>query len=208
MELLLPKYELSSIIKGKESLLSPLVDCKDSQEDIMPIRELSILCKIVQWKKPDVVFEIGTYLGGTTLHLAANSQAKVYTLDLPLPEQKKYVKSQTWDPELDVYPNQPGIKFHNTPFSDRIHQLLGDSQTYDFTPYHGEVDLVFIDACHHYEFVLQDSRNALKIMSTKGILVWHDYAPYAPGVVQALHEINNIIPLVNITDTSIVISYP
>ena len=78
-------------------------------------------------------------------------------------------------------------------YANRIHQLFGDSQTYDFTPYYGSVDLVFVDGCHHYEFVLRDSQNALKMMSPDGVVIWHDYASYAPGVVQALDGTRELI---------------
>jgi predicted O-methyltransferase YrrM len=171
----------------------------------MPVHELMMLCRIVRYRKPSVVFEIGTYLGGTTLQVAANSRAKVYTLDLPPTGQKDYMESKIWDPELDVYPNQPGIRFRETSYKSRIHQLFGDSLSFDFRPYHGKVDLVFIDGSHHHEFVLSDSRNALKMVSPKGIVVWHDYASYAPGVVGVLEKLAKIIPLKHVAGTSLVV---
>ena len=154
-----------------------------------------------------VIFEIGTYLGGTTLQLAANSKAKIYTLDLPPLGHRAYVQPEARDSELDVYTDRPGVRFQGSPYEERIFQLFGDSQAYDFKPYYGGVDLVFVDGCHHNEFVLVDSQNALNMMSAGGIVVWHDYAPYAPGVVQVLNELGKQIPLAHIAGTSLVITY-
>jgi predicted O-methyltransferase YrrM len=174
----------------------------------MPADELMLLCRIVRYRNPSVIFEIGTYLGGTTLQLTANSQALVYTLDLPPRDHPDYMKPEIDDPELDVYPDQPGIRFIETSYKSRIHQLFGDSVSFDFRPYWGKMDLVFVDGSHHPEFVLSDSRNALKMISSKGIVVWHDYASYAPGVVEVLENIAKTIPLKHIAGTSLVVHEP
>jgi len=199
----LSKCNIEQIIPGAESIPVTLIEYQYAYGD-MPVTELMALCRIVRHRQPKVIFEIGTYLGGTTLQLAANTQAEVYTLDLSPPGHKDYVQPRIWDPESDVYPDQPGIRFQGSQYESRIHQLFGDSQKYDFTPYYGAVDLVFVDGCHHYEFVLRDSHNALKIMSPDGVVIWHDYASYAPGVVQALNELAKVVPLVHIAETSLV----
>ena len=203
--LCLPQCEIEKVMPGAKSMQVALVEYQYTYGDIMPAQELSVLCKVVRYRQPKVIFEIGTYLGGTTLQLAANSQAEIYTLDLPPPGHKGYVLPTIWNPELDVYPDQPGVRFQGSRYASRIHQLFGDSQTYDFTPYYGRVDFVFVDGCHHYEFVLCDSQNALKMISPDGAVVWHDYASYAPGVVQALNELNKELPLIHIAGTSLAI---
>lgn len=200
----LPRRKIDQIIPYAESIPVTLIDYQYAYGD-MPIHELMVLCKIVRNRQPKVIFEIGTYLGGTTLQLAANSQAEVYTLDLPPPGHKDYVQPKIWDPESDVYPDQPGVRFQGTSYADRIYQLFGDCQAFDFTPYYGKVDLVFVDGCHHYEYVLRDSLNAFKMISPDGVVVWHDYAPYAPGVVQVLNELAGTIPLKQLAGTSLVI---
>jgi predicted O-methyltransferase YrrM len=45
----------------------------------------------------------------------------------------------------------------------------------DVGPYIGKLDLVFIDADHTYDAVINDSHKALQMLSPKGIVVWHDY---------------------------------
>lgn len=200
----LPRWDIDQVIPGAESIPVTFIDYQYAYGD-MPFHELMMLCRIVRYFQPNVVFEIGTYMGGTTLQLAANSHAKIYTLDLPPPGHKDYVLPQIMDPESDVYPEKPGIRYQSTSYADRIHQLYGNSQTYDFSPYYGTADLVFVDGCHHYEFVRRDSLNAIKMISPTGVILWHDYASYAPGVVRALNELNNDFTLRHIGGTSLAI---
>ena len=171
----------------------------------VPPHELEVICKIVRYKQPHTILEFGTYEGDTTLRLGANSQAEIYTFDLPPEGHKDYTKPLAKDPELDVYPVTPGIKFHGTPWAHRIHQIFADTQTYDFSQFYGKLDVVFVDACHHYEFVLHDSINALKMIRPGGVIIWHDYASYAPGVMQALNKISKKFPLLHIEGTSLAV---
>ena len=64
-----------------------------------------------------------------------------------------------------------GRRFAGTPQAPRIRQLLGDSTTFDFTPWHGAIDFVFIDACHDYAFAKSDTANALRL-APRGVIVW------------------------------------
>jgi hypothetical protein len=203
----LPSYTVEQIIDCEELHPVSLVDYQYIYGE-MPLNELLVLCQIVRHRRPKTIFEIGTYLGGTTLQLAANSQAEIFTIDLPPPKHKDYLEPKIWDPASDVYPDNPGVRFCGSPFEQRIVQFLGNSQTFDFSPYYGGVDLVFVDGCHHYEFVRKDSDNAIKMLSEDGIVIWHDYARHAPGVVKALNELSNNVSLKYITGTSLAISQP
>ena len=199
-----PSLPIDEIFPGCESFPITLVDYK-YEYGTMPVHELMTLCRMIRYKRPRVAFEIGTYHGGTTLQIASHSEAEVYTLDMPPRGHPNYVRPQVRDRESDVYPDQPGIRFHQTPYKNRIHQLFGDSLSFNFRPYWGKVDLVFIDGSHHNEFVLSDSHNALKMISPQGIVVWHDYASYAPGVVGVLEKLAKIIPLKHVAGTSLVV---
>lgn len=198
----LPRVALRDLLPSPDDIPVSLVDYRYELGD-MCLAELVALCRIVRCYRPRVVFEIGTFHGGTTLQMAANCNAQIYTLDLP-PDAVKPV----WNPTLDVYPEQPGARFRNTPYASRITQLWGDSRTFDYRPYHGQCDLVFVDACHHYEFVKQDSANALRLVSPTGWIIWHDYAPEVAGVVQALEELNATLPLAQVDGTCFVVSDP
>lgn len=136
------------------------------------------------------VFEIGTFNGRTTINLAGNlsEDTTVYTLDLP-----KDAVSRTSLPLDDadiqfIVKDKVGDLFDRFSASGQIVQLLGDSGTFDFTPYYGAMDLVFVDGSHSYQYVLSDTRNALRMVRSGGIIVWHDYGAWH-GVTRALNEI-------------------
>ena len=38
-------------------------------------------------------------------------------------------------------------------------------------------DLIFVDGSHRLEHVVEDSRLALELLASGGIVVWHDYRP-------------------------------
>ncbi|MEX1187615.1 MAG: class I SAM-dependent methyltransferase, partial [Bacteroidia bacterium] len=65
---------------------------------------------------------------------------------------------------------------HFSQGNPRITHLFGDSRSFDFTPYEGKSDLVFIDGDHHFDSVVEDTRTAFRLVSEKGIIVWHDYS--------------------------------
>lgn len=81
-----------------------------------------------------------------------------------------------------------GEAFHDTPEAERITQLWGDSATFDFSPYEGKVDLVYIDGAHTYDYVKADTANALRMLSPTGMIVWDDYGSN-PGVYQLVNEV-------------------
>src|SRR6185436_7400551 len=126
---------------------------------------------------PQVLFEIGTFDGRTTMNMAANSpaEAHVYTLDLPAAQ----VENTAFRLELneDAYVKKPvsGGRFIGSHLNRKITQLFGDSGTFDFSPFAGRVDFMFVDGSHSYEYVLSDTRNVLKMVKEGGIILWHDY---------------------------------
>src|SRR5262249_30840444 len=64
---------------------------------------------------------------------------------------------------------------HATPYAEKIRQLRGRSETFDFGPYRGSIDLVLIDADHRYEAVRRDTATALELLRPGGVIVWDDY---------------------------------
>ena len=80
-----------------------------------------------------------------------------------------------------------GQLVRGTEVKNRVTQLWGNSTSFDYSPFHGSVDFVFIDANRQYEYVLSDSRNARAMLKPSGILVWHDYN-YADSVTRAVDE--------------------
>lgn len=148
----------------------------------------AVLCAIAKLIQPKLFFEIGTYLGETTLAIARNNpKTKIFTLDLPTPEARRDAALEMTDEYL-FQRWERGSAFKGTIESERIQQLTGDSATFDFTPYEGKIDLVFIDASHSYSYVRADTEAALRIIPPTGTILWHDYPAY-PGVFAYLNEL-------------------
>ncbi len=144
--------------------------------------ETQTIASIVKELNPKTIFEIGTYNGFTTLHFACNTKedTKIYTLDLP-PDfhlGKKEKTDYSYDDQLVVELSLKNINnriYKRFPEGKKIVDLFGDSQSFDYSPYYGKMDLVFIDGNHSYEFVKTDTENAFKMLSPNGVILWHDY---------------------------------
>lgn len=80
------------------------------------------------------------------------------------------------------------MAFKGQPEASRIEPLTGDSATFDFGPYLGKMDAIFIDASHSYSYVKADTEAALKMLSPQGTILWHDYPAY-PGIFAYLNEL-------------------
>ncbi len=148
------------------------------------------------------ISEIGTFHGDTAWLQAHNDQAvQVYTLDLPDPDAADRASYELSDPEYFAGWDR-GVTFRGTPESARITQLLGDSAVFDFSPYAGAVDLVFIDGSHSYSYVRSDTEAALGMLSNRGVIVWDDYTHY-PGIYAYLNELSCTLdrPIVHLLGT-------
>ena len=158
-----------------------------------PIDEAGYLALITAHLQPRRIFEIGTFRGRTTLNFAMNSPAdcRIYTLDLP-PAARPAAQQATNQADAQIIQKSlTGIDYQGKPECSKITQLLGSSLDFDFTPYAGQMDLVFVDGAHHYEAVLSDTRNALRMLSPGGVVIWHDFANYGDynGVTRAILEL-------------------
>jgi Methyltransferase domain len=161
-----------------------------------------VLAAISQAFGCKTIFEIGTYRGETAWLLAHNNpQARVITLDLPSLESSTTVKFELTDPEYFQQWGR-GQRFARTPEARRITQLYGDSATFDFGPYRGRMDLVYIDASHSFSYVKSDTEAALTMLSPRGTIIWDDYT-YYPGIYAYLNDLAPQLdrPVVHILDT-------
>lgn len=154
----------------------------------MEVSEVSAISYIVKKRNPKKIFEIGTFKGLTTYHMALNSspQCEIMTLDLP-PDKIGQAKLELTDLSL-IKKERSGERFHGTEVERKIRQLFGDSANFDYSPYYGEIDLVLVDGAHSYDYVLSDSEVARKLVSPNGVILWHDY-PTWNGVWLGLEKI-------------------
>lgn len=189
---ILPKIDLSSLVTCQQcqlTVIEPAVAIGN-----VNFYELLVIVFVVQARRPKALFEIGTFDGRTTLNLAANTPKEgcVHTLDLPRTglDQTRF-NVEDLERKLIDKPIS-GSRFLGRPEASKITQHYGDSAKFDFSLYFNQMDFVFVDASHAYEYVLNDSRVALKLLRQgKGMILWHDYnrAEYWPGVTKALDEL-------------------
>lgn len=207
----LPNIVLNKIISAKEVIST--VELNGVQGNTTPY-EQAVLNMFIKETCPKTIFEIGTFDGRTTLNFAINSKVgtTIFTFDLP--------KNTTSAAALNVYSSDQKLINTNitgSRFSSErgkkltegreIKQLFGDTATFDFSPYYGSIDLVFVDAAHTYEYVKNDSEIALKLLKGgKGTILWHDYDDKHGGSVQAINELLEKNPgwnMFHIADTNI-----
>jgi hypothetical protein len=160
------------------------------------------LCRLCVMLRPRVVFEIGTYHGYSTLHLALNTgaDARILSLDLPkrppasgagagtsagsgnrntaVADRDRPTSLRTTfldDAHISGATGTAAYLFDGTPEAARIELLFGDSASFDFAPFAGAVDLFFIDGAHSYEYVRSDTLSALQCVLPGGVIAWHDF---------------------------------
>jgi predicted O-methyltransferase YrrM len=145
-----------------------------------PLEQLACLAMLTKAKAPSVVFEIGTFRGRTALNFALNSPSEctVYTLDLPPDARQETLHSVGTADSAIIRASETGCDYRGKPVEHKIKQLFGNSQTFDFSPYFGQCDLVYIDGAHHYEAVRRDSANAVQMVKPGGFVLWDEFANY------------------------------
>jgi hypothetical protein len=162
-----PHYLFGQVPKENQIVSLPIPSTRNSGSPTL--LETFILLAAGRIVNPKRIFEIGTFRGLTTRILAMNfPNADLYTLDL--------------DPDLAAETLSP---------HGYVKQLKGHSMQFDFSPYYGTCQLVFIDGGHDYATVLRDSATALKLIdpAAPSAIVWHDCGhPQCPGVADALQE--------------------
>ncbi len=167
----LPLIQSQEVLDGRQDLAVkvPFVSTHWETASLFDHMFIGTLAQVLQ---PRVCFEIGTSLGLVTTTLAANTgeATKIHTLDL------------SDDPRI-------GSFFRSRSEGRKIQQHCGPSTEFDYSSLRGKIDLMFIDGSHEEEDVVKDSRNALNVVSDRGVILWHDVSYHFPGVVKALESL-------------------
>lgn len=157
------------------------------------VEELLVIAQLFAARKPGACFEIGTFDGRTTLNMAVNAgpQCRVYTLDLPAAAVDQTAHQIAHGDEKFIRKESSGARFVGTPWEKQITQLYGDSATFDFSPYEGKMDIVFVDGSHSYDYVKHDTETALRLLKPEGgLILWHDYgSKYWKDLTRAMNEL-------------------
>jgi hypothetical protein len=131
--------------------------------------------QIVAMLRPRRAFEIGTNIGVSTRMIAMYGppELEIFTLDL---HPQAALNPDMTDPALIALARaRLGSLFKDTRYADSITQLHGDSMRFDFSPYRGSMDFVYVDGSHSYPYVQSDTRNAMAMIRPGGVIVWDDY---------------------------------
>jgi predicted O-methyltransferase YrrM len=152
--------------------------------------EMILICAAARYLHARRIVEFGTFDGLTTWHLAVNCpDAEVLTIDLPLDHSAR--SSPVHDRGVGkIHGVAVGSHFQGTQEAGRIEQVLCDSMDFDPAPLAGSVDLTFIDASHEYHHVMNDTDKALIMTRPGGLIVWHDYSKWWPGVQRCLDALS------------------
>lgn len=155
--------------------------------------DMLIVCAIAKQHGARRIFEFGTHVGRTSYHLMqSNEEAQVFTLDI--------------GPDSGLeYGEYIGNFYREKGDFDRITQILEDSRQFDTTPYRHSFDFVFVDADHSYNGVKNDTVKALELVRPGGIIMWHDYAPKSPGLVEFFRDFTPNLPLFRIKNTPLLL---
>ena len=188
-----------------------LLQARKSSGDVN-LAELAVLASAAAATRVgEEIIEIGTFDGRTTLNMAINSRPylNVFTLDLPPDLTPKFALARGED--AFVQKPRSGRHFLEAPSewgvaSRRITQLFGDSATFDWSAHFGRAGLVFVDGSHAYDYVVADTDTALRLVTNKGVVIWHDYGVW-DGVTRALEEIETSrhLGLRHVRGTSLVV---
>ena len=193
-----PERWVLDVYPGLRDVAVDMGEITYSQSGMGPYEQY-VLCGLASLIQPGRIFEIGTFEGATTLLLArAAPSAEVLTLDLapgiPIAAEVAHEREAVNSARI-------GVRFRDAGESGRIVQLLGDSTTFDFSPWFDSCDLVLVDGSHAREAVASDTANAMNLIHDSGTIIWDDYLPGWPGVVAAVDELRDrrIVHLANTT---------
>jgi hypothetical protein len=158
-------------------------------------------------KSAKTIFEFGTCSGKTTHVMALNAaiDAKIYTLTIH-PDK---LDGLVFGDDDDKYHRKiAGLEARFESFyyqghstEGKITQIFSDSKQYDEAELIGKIDLIFIDGAHTKSYVISDSAKAFRMLSSNGVIIWHDYKADAPDVFKYLNDLSKSVKIVHIKDT-------
>ena len=157
----LPLLRLEELFPDFEETVSPYAYLSGAT---MPI-DIALLKGIAQKINAQNYFEIGTWRGESVANVA-DVVPECVTLNL---SRKEILAFRNDERYADAH------AFFSKPL-DNVTHLEGNSQEFDFTPYKGRFDMVFIDGDHHHQAVKKDTQSAFELLrDDNSVIVWHDY---------------------------------
>jgi predicted O-methyltransferase YrrM len=152
-----------------------------------PLNDMLFLLNLARGRKVKRILEVGTYRARTTYALHLNCpDAAIVSYDI-----------QTLDsPYRAALLKRPNVELRHASYAGSAPVLRRESR----------FDLIFVDGSHRFDHVVEDSRLALELVDTGGIVVWHDYRMNDFSnddlrVPEALDTIRQTAPIFAVTGT-------
>lgn len=161
----------------------------DAMGHINPIGDIRALKELAEsLPLPAVAVEVGAWAGSTTMMLA-DVGYRVFAVDHweGSPDSALGRWAQDIGPEkvFMTFCRNMGPRLFST-----IFPLKGSSRLWAdaWVAWGPQIDLLYIDACHEYESVLEDITLWSPLVRDRGIIAGHDFGDGFPGVKRAVHE--------------------
>lgn len=180
-ESLIPAVDAWKLFPGIEAAEVSIGRLLPDEGSSASFREIVVLCSILRLEKPRIVFEIGTSQGVMAFNLALNlpEDGVLFTLDLPVVEAGQTSIEMAHEVSNSdrkmIFASRQVRRFLGTAVEGKIHQLYGDSAKFDYAPYKGKCDIVFVDGSHALAYVANDTEAAFQLVRPGGLVMWHDY---------------------------------
>ena len=177
----------------------------------MEIDDAPIVRHIYRHFRPQRHLEFGTWEGTGACYCLEECDATVWTINLPEGEvidgRPAYSSASAIVPPgakalghqdgTDVYQTDAGVfighRYRSAGFGHRVCQILCDSREWDTSAYPaGFFDTALIDGGHTTEVVLSDTRKALPLVRSGGLILWHDFCP-DPGVFATVSSVTGVV---------------
>jgi predicted O-methyltransferase YrrM len=117
------------------------------------------------------ILEIGTSLGETTKLMARNApMATIHTVNIPPEEISTGGTLTTHAPSRE----EIGSSYRQAGFKN-VEQIFANTATWE--PGMKSIDVAFIDGCHDYRYVINDTKKVLRLCRPGSVILWHDFNP-------------------------------
>ncbi len=148
---------------------------------------------------PERHLEFGTWKGEGTCYVLEECDATVWTINGAFGERnaagegaygawpEEHPEIAEWIERIGLKPGDElytdtvamiGRKYLMKELGSRVCQIYSDSRKWDTSAYpEGFFDTVLIDGGHEADVVLNDTRKALSLVRSGGLVMWHDFCP-------------------------------
>lgn len=166
----LPEIMLDTIV-GRMEAFEPILDdiCMPPYLGPDSNQDFSFLMNLAKKINPEYIFEYGTASGNTVANLCKYTSARVVTLNALLEDTSGSYRT------YDLAKDEIGSVYIKYGFQDRVQQIYCDSMNFVPEAYtNAKFDLVIIDACHDFEYVLNDFLSISHLVGENGYVIFHD----------------------------------